>query len=292
MKIIRLGYTESSLLFIFYIQKIKKLNIITNNDDIKFINNLINWLYTTSGFYDKLIEGSYFDFDGNKCINSINYNVYMNELFLSLKNCDLLQLNLHNFTDELLIYKLSFINEFNSKEVIYKNDDENMFAFMQNKLYKIISNKNIIIINSFAKLIKQQIDNKNLEKIYKNFPEINNVYCYTTPYTFFNYGNEKSIIHTLKNIYSDIKILHEKYNFDVAIISCGAYSSLVANFINLQLNKDVFVAGGFITRFFGIINKRDLDNNIIFDNLKYWIQKIPDEYKPNNYEKIENGCYW
>jgi hypothetical protein len=27
-------------------------------------------------------------------------------------------------------------------------------------------------------------------------------------------------------------------------------------------------------------------------NLKYWITNIPDEMKPNNYQSIENGCYW
>jgi hypothetical protein len=27
-------------------------------------------------------------------------------------------------------------------------------------------------------------------------------------------------------------------------------------------------------------------------NKEYWIMNIPDEYKPNNYMKIEGGCYW
>jgi len=25
---------------------------------------------------------------------------------------------------------------------------------------------------------------------------------------------------------------------------------------------------------------------------EYWILKIPDEYKPANYNDIEDGCYW
>ena len=28
------------------------------------------------------------------------------------------------------------------------------------------------------------------------------------------------------------------------------------------------------------------------NNPEYWILNIPDEYKPENYMKIENGCYW
>jgi hypothetical protein len=291
MKIIRLGYTETSLLFIFYIQKIKKLNI-RNNYDNKFLNTFISWFYTTSGFYDKSIKGNYFDFDCNECINSINYNVYMSELFISIKNCDLLQLNFHNFSEELLSHKSHFMKEFNSKEIIYNNEDENTFILMQNKLYQLINGKNIIIINCFAKLIKIQIENKNLEKIYKDFPVINNVYEYTTPYTFLNSGSEISTMHKLKKIYFEIKELNNIYNFDIAVISCGVYSQLIAHFINYNLKKDVFVTGCFITRFFGIITKKDSEKGIIFDNMEYWIQKIPDEYKPDNYQKIKNGCYW
>ena len=29
-----------------------------------------------------------------------------------------------------------------------------------------------------------------------------------------------------------------------------------------------------------------------FDNSQYWILNIPNEYKPKNYMRIENGCYW
>ena len=44
----RLGYTESTLLFIYY------WNTIHNIDYID--KRLVNWLYSTSGFYDKKIE--------------------------------------------------------------------------------------------------------------------------------------------------------------------------------------------------------------------------------------------
>ena len=56
----RLGYTESTLLFVYY------LNTIHNIDYID--KNLVNWLYSTSGFYDKKIKGDYFNFDVKACI--------------------------------------------------------------------------------------------------------------------------------------------------------------------------------------------------------------------------------
>ena len=75
------------------------------------------------------------------------------------------------------------------------------------------------------------------------------------------------------------------------LISCGAYSNLYADkFFNL--GKNVCTIGGELHEFFGIINKRN--RNIININTKqeYWIQNIPDEYKPEGYMKIEDGCYW
>jgi hypothetical protein len=291
MKIVRLGYTETSLLFIHYI-RINTDKYEFSKDDTEFINTLINWLYTTSGYYDKSIKGDYFNFDGNICINSTVYNNYMDNLLLNLNNSDILQLNFHKFSDGINNFKSDFIKQFNSKNIIYEINDNNMFDFMKDKLFSSIQNKNILIINSFSKLIKEQIESniKNLKIIYQNFPNIKKVYEYTTPYTFLNNGPDTSILVTIDNICNEIKKLN--YNFDIAIISCGAYSTFIGNYINNKINKDIFIAGGFITRFFGIINKREINKFNNFENKEYWITSIPDEYKPNNYEKIEEGCYW
>jgi predicted protein tyrosine phosphatase len=34
------------------------------------------------------------------------------------------------------------------------------------------------------------------------------------------------------------------------------------------------------------------EHNIEIKNKDYWILNIPDEYKPDNYMMIEDGCYW
>lgn len=290
MKIIRLGYTETSLLFVYYLKKYKKYNF--TNDDNEFINLLINWLHTTSGYYDKLIKGDYFNIDANKSIDSHIYHNYMEKLLLNLNNSNILQLNFHKFSENINKYKNDFVSQFNSNEIIYEIDDNDMFDYMKNKLFNIINNKRILVINSFSKLIKNQIDTNinNLKQIYSNFPNIIEVSQYTTPYTFFNNGPHNSILETINNICNEITNL--SYNFDVAIISCGAYSSFIANYINKTMNKDIFVTGGYITRFFGIMCKRDINKFYNFENKECWITNIPDEYKPFDYEKIENGCYW
>jgi hypothetical protein len=290
MKITRLGYTETSLLFIQYIKNNKNYDF--TNDDTEFINTLINWLYTTSGYYDKSIEGTYFNFYGDICINSIVYNNYMNDLLLNLNNSDILQLNFQNFSENINNFKNDFLSQFNSKKIIYDVDDNYMFDYMKDKLFNIIKNKNILVINSFSKLIKKQIDTNinNLKKIYQNFPDIKKVYEYTTSYTFFNNGPDNSILDTINNMCNEIQNLN--YDFEIAIISCGAYSSFIGNYINNNLKKDIFITGGYITRFFGIINKREMNKFNNFENKEYWVTTIPDEYKPPNYEKIEDGCYW
>lgn len=290
LKVIRLGYSETSLLFIYYIKKYKKYNF--TNDDNEFIDTLINWLYTTSGYYDKSIKGDYFNFDAKICINSRIYNNYMDKLLLNLNYSDILQLNFHKFSNGINSFKNDFINYFNAKKIIYEIDDNDMFDYMKNLLFYNINNKNILIINSFSKLIKKQIDTNinSLKKIYLNFPNIKNVYQYTTPYTFLNNGPNNSILDTIDNICKEIKYFN--YNFDIAIISCGAYSSFIGNYIVNNFNKDIFITGGYITRFFGIMNKREIDKFQNFENKEYWITDIPNEYKPINFEKIENGCYW
>jgi hypothetical protein len=57
MNNLRLGYTETTLLFYYYLNK----NNISNEIILNSQQNFINWLLTTSGFYDKKIKGSNFN---------------------------------------------------------------------------------------------------------------------------------------------------------------------------------------------------------------------------------------
>ncbi len=55
IKILRIGFTETTLLFIYWCKIIYK-KIFT---DMK--NTFIKWLYTTSGYYDKSMNPHYFN---------------------------------------------------------------------------------------------------------------------------------------------------------------------------------------------------------------------------------------
>lgn len=55
-KILRLGYTETTLLFIYWMNHTKNVN---NKDLITAKEKYIKWLYSTSGYYDKLIDSNF-----------------------------------------------------------------------------------------------------------------------------------------------------------------------------------------------------------------------------------------
>lgn len=294
-KILRLGMTECTLLCIYWINVyLKKKDIYLDKNKC----NLVKWLYTTSGFYDKKMKGTYFNqllSDANSCV----YNEYMHKLLDIIKNCDKFDFCIHNI--KCSNYVEQFKNWINSKERI---------SIDSNVIFNFIRDKRVLFITPFAPLYKNQIDSGNCAKIHNNFPNVKNIIAYKNPYTFFNSGPHNNIFETVLHIKNEIVVF--KDDFDCAIISCGAYSCLIADEL-IKWNKDVCTlgflnpmrnpsfswyctAGGSLQAIFGIFNARMKQHNpnILNElvNKEYWIMNIPDEYKPVNYMKIEGGCYW
>ena len=83
----------------------------------------------------------------------------------------------------------------------------------------------------------------------------------------------------------------DKY-FDIAIIGCGAYGFPLASFIK-NLGKQAIHLGGVTQLLFGIKGKRWEEwkhyTELRKNNGENWIfaNEIPEDYK-----KIEGGCYW
>ena len=61
--------------------------------------------------------------------------------------------------------------------------------------------------------------------------------------------------------------------------------------IHTDLHKDAIYVGGGITTLFGILSTREKKHTDLIPN-EFWICDIPDEYKPENYKAVEDGCYW
>ena len=266
MKIGRLGYTESTLLFCHYLRN--HLKIPLTEDLMKYEVCFIQWLFNTSGFYD-------LDFTSNyDYVNSYNYKKLMNELFKSSKESDYTRFLLHN--TQFSKYSPNFYTNFNIGEYSFTNVLNEIITFMKDK--------NVLIINPISTLMKQQYDNGNANKI-SNLPQVKSIQCYNNEYTFFN--NEYNLNKTNRNSFEYVKSIMPKIKeieCDCVIISCGGVSSLIAN----RLDKDYLIIGSHLLEFFGIKHERIKKENKYNE---YWVE-VPDELKPPNYKMIENGCYW
>ena len=278
VKILRLGLSECSLICIYWINtQLKKNNMLLD----KKKQNLVKWLYTTSGFYDKRMKGHYF----NQLLTLTNcgiYNSYMQQMLNIIKNCDKFEFCFHDIGHSG--YVEQFKNFINPKERIIIN---------HNIVFEFIRDKNVLFVSPFAPLYKSQIESGNCGKIYDNFPNVKKITAYKNIHTFFNNGPHNNIMETTQYIVNEISVFRD--DFDCVIISCGAYSCLIADEIS-KWKKDVCTVGGNLQSMFGILNTRVKQHNpnILneISNKECWIIDIPNEYKPYNYMKIENGCYW
>lgn len=79
--------------------------------------------------------------------------------------------------------------------------------------------------------------------------------------------------------------------FDIAIIGAGAYGLPLASYIK-TIGKKAIHLGGATQILFGIKGKR-WDDSEFFQDLynPYWIRPLPSE-TPNNFQRVEGGCYW
>lgn len=247
--------------------------------------SMMNWLYTTSGYYDKSVKGSYFNFDVT-ALNQ-NYFKYISHLGQSVSGCFEARFILHDgFITELFnIYKDQFMKHYNitNYKSIYGIPFKDQIDFM----FDLMRNKKVLVISSFAGLIKQQYESGNVYKIYNNFPIITGLDVFKFPYCFFNNGPHNNYFETLESVFEEIKTI----DFDIALLGCGAYGHMLCHLIDGELKKDAVYVGGNIQTMFGILNKR-MKTNENHNTNEYWITEIPEEYRPPNYNMIENGCYW
>lgn len=88
-----------------------------------------------------------------------------------------------------------------------------------------------------------------------------------------------------------MKIEMEQSDFDVALISAGAYALPLA-FHAKKLGKVGITCGGELQLFFGVVGKRweQFDKVTKYRN-EFWVRPSEDE-RPANWREIEDGCYW
>lgn len=286
MKIVRLGMTETSILFLTFISRNFKLDPEIKTGISQTIKNLLNWLYSTSGYYDKAVTGNNFDFDVTAM--TLNYFKFIKHLEASIANCEITQFYVHGgFVTHLLNqFKDEFIEKYKIRNFTILNDIP--FKERIPDIFRRIAKRRVLVISAFDGLIRQQVESGNIKKIYPKFPKIVELKTLKFPYCFHNNGPHTNYFETLDAFFAEIKTVGE---FDIALLSCGAYGHMLCHKIDAELKKDAIYVGGSIQELFGIISKREKDRGEIEYN-EHWITEIPESYRPADYKSIENGCYW
>ena len=279
---LRLGVTESNLLLLYYLRHYYKI-------EPKLIESLekefINWLYSTSGFYDTKIKGSYFDFNFLEILNSEVYNNYMNTLLHVIKNfngncCMNYSITIPNTNDKML--KVNFNAFLNNMDPYRHVTIKEVFQF--------ISNKKLLLVHNFSVLMKSQYENGNLKKAFSYFPDIESITTYEPVYSFMNNGPDNNIWTTCHKISFHLLEIIKNNSCNCLLISMGAYSTIIMDLVLKSMDIPFMVLGGEMASYFGIITERGKIHFKKYIN-EYCIP-VPENYKPPNYKLIENGCYW
>ena len=266
MSCLRLGYTESTLLLCYFLD----YHCENETGCLKSQKSLIvNWLCRTSGYYDMNSKPE-------EILSSSTLNEYLSELLRIVKASEY-RVNFH-------FHNLPMFQERSKKfyDFIEHSSKQSPISF-----YNFVHNKHILIVNNLGCLMKQQYESGNLQKANEAFPTtVKSIQYFENGYTFFNKGPHNNILETAEYICNKIK----DFSFDGAVISAGAYSCLIADFIQNKMEKEVFVEGGNLGTWFGIKTRRAFAFNPNLIN-KYFIE-VPDHLKPEGYKRVENGAYW
>lgn len=149
--------------------------------------------------------------------------------------------------------------------------------------------KRILIVSAFEESVKEKIPIR--EKIYgiDLFPECTFI-TIKPPQT---QGNESSQEFHIEydNFIRRLDVLKGKY--DIALVSCGGYGSLVTNYI-YETGIPAIYVGGVLQMYFGILGARWLRErpDIVRLYLNENWSRPKELEKPENYSNIEGSCYW
>ncbi len=299
MNYFRLGMSESSLLFLYFIEKnIENYENYEKALIVYYRKQIFNWFYTTSGFFDINIQGKYFNFDDEyyNIINSFAYNEYFRNLLEFIKNNEFKKFYFKCHPLFELNYLLPKFFEYIKKEnnMLLENielkeneSQESTYYVIREIIKNNFEGKTILLIHNLSELMIEQYNNGNVKKLNPSFPNIKNIIPLKIGYTFLNTPLEcDNIIERSKIINECINEYIKIYNIDFVVISCGAYSSLIAK--ELQEKIQYFMVGGELEKEFGIITNRHKEH---ISQTQYHVC-VPDELKPNIHNLIENSCYW
>jgi len=171
--------------------------------------------------------------------------------------------------------------------LIAKINANKLEAYNMDSWILALKGKRILIVHAFENTIKKQIPN--LKNIYPNMNLFEGcTFSFVKPPVTLagNHGG----IDWKEHFYKCTQQIDDIKDFDVALVSAGGYGMLLCNYIFTQKKKQVMYIGGVLQIYFGILGGRWMKCPKIakFKN-DYWVR--PEE-RPNNFFRVEKGCYW
>lgn len=158
-----------------------------------------------------------------------------------------------------------------------------------------LKNKRVLVVYPLADTIKRQYERRELLFEDKNMlPEFKSLHVIESVQSLGGKSNFSSWFDALHVMESQI----DKIEYDVALIGCGAYGFPLAAHVKRQGKKAIHM-GGSVQLLFGITGGR-WDKPIVEDGFtldfsklvnKYWVRPSINE-RPDNFQKVEDGCYW
>lgn len=180
-------------------------------------------------------------------------------------------------------------NLFKDKETIY-SEAFDIYHYIYTRPWTFsLEGKRILIVSNFEESIKSKIDSR--KDIYgiDLFPNCQ-IITIRPPQT---QGDEESQEFDIELNKFTQKLDEIKDNYDIALVSCGGYGSLVCSHI-YKSGKSAIYVGGVLQMYWGILGNRwfnDRSDVIRLFLNKSWTRP-KDSEKPKNHQNIEKSCYW
>jgi len=150
----------------------------------------------------------------------------------------------------------------------------------------VLGGKKILVISGFSQSFKSQ--HERINKVFPDsfYPKFDAKFI-TAPISLGGAHDGKNWIDHLERMKNEM----ESIDFDIALISAGAYALPLAHHAK-KLGRIGITCGGELQLFFGVIGKRweHMEKVTKYQN-DYWVRPSESE-RPTNWREIENGCYW
>jgi hypothetical protein len=151
-----------------------------------------------------------------------------------------------------------------------------------------LKGKKVLVVSPFAKEIVSQYARR--EKLFPGEPNLLPEFELKVIQSPLTLGELQDFAFpTFFEALEDLEKKIKATDFDLALIGCGAYGTLLALYCK-SLGKMALQSGGATQTLFGILGKRWEERPHVKKRInEYWIRP---ENKPRGYEKIDQGAYW